>query len=159
MVFSAGILVYRMNKNLEVLLVHPGGPFWNKKDINAWSIPKGELTEGEDEFNAAKREFYEETSLLIDGEYIDLGKVKQSSKKIVHVWAVEGEIDHNIVKSNTFTLEYPIKSGNFQEYPEIDKASWFSIKEAKIKIHKGQIGFLEKLCLILNQTYTNDNEN
>ncbi len=143
---SAGILMYRYkNGELEILLVHPGGPFWARKDKGAWSIPKGICEKNENLLTAAKREFHEETGFNIDGEFIDLGEIKQSSGKIVHIWAVEGDIDPNDIHSNTFQLEWPKGSGRIRQYPEVDKAAWFPIKLAKEKIAKGQIGFLERL--------------
>jgi predicted NUDIX family NTP pyrophosphohydrolase len=148
---SAGILLFRFgNEKLEVMLVHPGGPFWAKKDDGAWSIPKGLLEEHENPLDTAKREFKEETGFEVDGEFIDLGELKQPSKKIVHVWALEKDLDVTNIVSNTFTLEWPKNSGKIQEYPEIDKAGWFDIELAKKKILKGQIGFIDKLVEIIN---------
>jgi predicted NUDIX family NTP pyrophosphohydrolase len=148
---SAGILVFRKIENrFELLLVHPGGPFWEKKDINSWSIPKGEFSDDENPFSAAKREFIEETSFNIYGNFIELEAVKQPSGKIIFTWAVEGEIDITKIRSNNFSLEWPPKSGKFQYYPEIDKAAWFTFEEAKHKISKGQIPIIEKLAHKLN---------
>jgi predicted NUDIX family NTP pyrophosphohydrolase len=147
---SAGILLFRFkNEKLEVLLVHPGGPFWTKKDNGAWSIPKGLTEENENLLDAAKREFKEETGIEAEGEFIDLGKLKQPSKKIIHAWALEKDLDESKIRSNTFTLEWPRNSRNVKDYPEIDKAGWFDIEQAKAKIIKGQKGFLEKLVDIL----------
>ena len=147
---SAGILLYRFkNEKLEVMLVHPGGPFWVKKDNAAWSIPKGLFEENENPLEAAKREFKEETGLEVQGEFIELGKLKQPSRKIVQAWAIENDLDESKIRSNTFTLEWPKNSGIVIEYPEIDKAGWFDIEQAKTKITKGQLGFLEKLVDIL----------
>ena len=149
--YSAGILLFRFrNEKLEVMLVHSGGPLWEKKDNGAWSIPKGLLEENENPLDAAKREFKEETGFEVDGEFIDLGELNQSSKKIVHVWALEKDLDVTNIVSNTFTLEWPKNSGKIQEYPEIDKAGWFDIELAKEKIRKGQIGFIDKLIEIIN---------
>jgi len=149
---SAGILLYRFkNEKLEVMLVHPGGPFWTKKDNAAWSIPKGLFEENENPLEAAKREFKEETGLEVQGEFIELGKLKQPSRKIVQAWAIENDLDESKIRSNTFTLEWPKNSGIVIEYPEIDKAGWFDIEQAKTKITKGQLGFLEKLVDILVQ--------
>jgi predicted NUDIX family NTP pyrophosphohydrolase len=143
---SAGILLYRLNENrLEVLLVHPGGPFWEKKDEHAWSIPKGEFTDNEDSLTAAKREFQEETGFAADGSFFELNPVKQSGGKTVYAWAVEGYIDAAAVKSNSFSLEWPPKSGKYRDFPEIDKAGWFTTEEARVKIIKGQMAFIEQL--------------
>lgn len=147
---SAGIILYRFkNEKLEVMLVHPGGPFWAKKDNAAWSIPKGLFEENENPLEAAKREFKEETGLEVQGEFIELGKLKQPSRKIVQAWALDKDLDESKIRSNTFTLEWPKNSGIVKEYPEIDKAGWFDIEQAKTKITKGQLGFLEKLVDIL----------
>ncbi len=149
--FSAGLLVYRFkNKKLEVFLVHPGGPFWVKKDKGAWSIPKGEYLEEEDPLLAAKREFFEETGHKIEGDFKKLTPLRQHSGKIISAWAVEGDIDINNIKSNTFTIEWPPHSGKFVEFPELDRAEWFSPDIASQKILKGQSGFIEELCKILN---------
>jgi predicted NUDIX family NTP pyrophosphohydrolase len=143
---SAGILMYRRKGGaVEVLLVHPGGPFWAKKDDGAWTIPKGLYAPGEDALAAAKREFEEETGAAVAGEFIPLGEFRQSSAKIVSVWAVEGEFDPATLKSNTFTLEWPPKSGRTQEFPEIDRAAWFLPDEARRKILKGQHAMLDAL--------------
>ncbi len=151
--YSAGILPYRYRKGkLEVLLVHPGGPFWVKKDEGAWSIPKGLKRDGEEPLDAAKREFEEETSFKAEGDFIDLGEIKQSSGKIIRIFAREMDIDVNKIKSNTFSLEWPKGSGNIKEYPEIDRAEWFDIEEAKKKILKGQIGFIDRLIGYLKNT-------
>lgn len=143
---SAGILLYRFNEGkLLVMLVHPGGPFWAKKDDGAWSIPKGIYEEGENPLNAAKREFQEETGQEMDGEFIDLGEVKQPSRKIVHAWALEHDFDTSKIISNTFSLEWPPKSGITREYPEVDKGQWFDVRAAREKILKGQSEFLDRL--------------
>jgi predicted NUDIX family NTP pyrophosphohydrolase len=147
---SAGILVYRKNKDEhEVFLVHPGGPFWAKKDLNSWSIPKGEFDDDEEAFAAAKREFNEETSYEIRGEFIKLEPIKQPGGKMIYAWAVKAELDETKIKSNLFKLEWPIKSGNFKEFPEIDKAKWFSFKTAKHKMLKGQLPILENMANML----------
>ena len=132
------------------MLVHSGGPLWEKKDNGAWSIPKGLPEENENPLDTARREFKEETGFEVDGEFIDLGELNQSSKKIVHVWALEKDLDITNTVSNTFTLEWPINSGKMQEYPEIDKEGWFDIELAKEKIRKGQVGFIDKLIEIIN---------
>jgi predicted NUDIX family NTP pyrophosphohydrolase len=130
---------------LEVFLVHPGGPFWAKKDEGAWSIPKGEITEEEDPLEAAKREFLEETGFQVDGNFIALARVKQAGGKQVHAWAVEGDCDAESIRSNTFSMEWPPRSGKRREFPEIDRAGWFSLDQAKQKILKGQLSLLEEL--------------
>jgi predicted NUDIX family NTP pyrophosphohydrolase len=149
---SAGLLMYRYrNEVLEFFLVHPGGPFWAKKDIGAWSIPKGEYSLEEDALAAARREFTEETGLAAAGEFIPLTPLKQPSGKIISAWAFQGDCDPQAVKSNTFTLEWPPRSGRKQEFPEIDRAGWFTREEAKVKIIIGQLGFLEELEEILRE--------
>jgi predicted NUDIX family NTP pyrophosphohydrolase len=145
-VHSGGILLFRyVDDQLQVMLVHPGGPFWTKKDEGAWSIPKGIFKETEGALEAAKREFKEETGFEIDGEFVELGEIKQPSGKIVHAWALEKELEVNNIQSNTFSLEWPKNSGNVKEYPEIDRAQWFDIDEAKKKILKGQVEFIDRL--------------
>jgi predicted NUDIX family NTP pyrophosphohydrolase len=136
---SAGILLFRRRPpDLEVMLVHPGGPFWAKKDLGAWSIPKGLADEGEDLLAAAKREFLEETGATVEGEVLDLGAHKQPGGKIVVAWAHEREFDPALLKSNTFAIEWPPRSRKTAEFPEVDRAAWFSIDEALEKINKGQ---------------------
>lgn len=143
---SAGILMYRKRDGqLQVFLVHPGGPLWVKKDLGAWSIPKGEIDPGEDPLSAAQREFEEETGVKISGRFIPLSSVKLKNGKIVQAWAVEGDCDPAVIRSNTFSMEWPLRSGRKQEFPEIDRAAWFSIREAKEKINEGQIPLLEEL--------------
>jgi predicted NUDIX family NTP pyrophosphohydrolase len=143
---SAGILVYRKTKEeYEILLVHPGGPFWAKKDMNSWSIPKGEFEDDEEPLAAAKREFEEETGFKIEGEFIELNPVKQPGGKLIYSWSVEGDINASEVKSNLFKMEWPPRSGAFKEFPEIDRAEWFSFKTAKQKIITGQIPIVENL--------------
>lgn len=145
-VHSGGILLFKyVGNKLNVMLVHPGGPFWAKKDEGAWSIPKGIFEEGEEPLAAAKREFKEETGFDVDGEFIELGEIKQPSKKIVLVWAMEKDIDVTKIKSNVFSLEWPKNSSKIKEYPEIDKGRWFGIEEARKKILKGQAGFIDRL--------------
>ena len=146
---SAGLLLYRRRGELEVFLVHPGGPFWAKKDAGAWSIPKGEIGEGEEPLQAAKREFYEETGFPIAGEFRPLEPLKQSGGKIVHAWAIEADCDPSKLRSNLFSLEWPPKSGQTREFPEVDRAAWFTIPQAREKILKGQIGFIDQLISIL----------
>jgi predicted NUDIX family NTP pyrophosphohydrolase len=144
---SAGILLYRMAGGApEVLLVHPGGPFWARKDAGSWSIPKGEYGDDEDPRACALREFEEETgTALPPGDLIDLGDVKQKSGKVVTAWAVEGDLDAEAVRSNTFTMEWPPRSGRTTEFPEIDRAGWFTADEAREKLVSAQAGFVERL--------------
>ncbi|HSS52780.1 MAG TPA: NUDIX domain-containing protein [Thermoanaerobaculia bacterium] len=144
---SAGLLVYRLREDrLEVFLVHPGGPFWAKKDLGAWSIPKGEFAEPEEPLAAAIREFQEETGVAIQGTFLPLPPRKQPGGKIVLAWAVEGDLDPGQIQSNTFVLEWPKGSGRRKEFPEVDRAEWFRIPEAKRRILAGQAGFLDDLC-------------
>jgi predicted NUDIX family NTP pyrophosphohydrolase len=141
--------MYRFREGvLEVFLVHPGGPFWAKKDLGAWSLPKGEYNPEEDALAAARREFLEETGFPPEGEFIPLTPLKQPSGKIIEAWAFEGNCDPRTIKSNTFTMEWPPRSGKTREFPEIDRAGWFTVEEAKVKINKGQMGFLEELAKI-----------
>jgi predicted NUDIX family NTP pyrophosphohydrolase len=147
---SAGVLVYRRRTRLEVLLVHPGGPFWAKKDAGAWSIPKGEFGEGEDPLTAARRELAEETGLVVDGELRPLGSVKQAGGKVVHAWALEGDLDADAIRSNTFSMEWPPRSGRMQQFPEVDRAAWFGIDEARVKLLKGQLPLLDALCQLVD---------
>ena len=148
---SAGILLYRKTSNgLEVFLVHPGGPFWAKKDAGAWSIPKGEFAEDEDPLTAAKREFAEETGFALDGEFMELDPVKQRAGKIVHAWAHEGDVDAADITSNTFTMEWPPKSGRMAEFPEVDRAEWFPIDLAREKLTTGQLPLLDQLTALVH---------
>jgi predicted NUDIX family NTP pyrophosphohydrolase len=143
---SAGLLMYRRcNDRLEVLLAHPGGPFWAKKDLGAWSIPKGEVDSDEDALQAAEREFEEESGVVPQGDFIALGEVKQAGGKIVTAWAVEGDCDPSTLKSNTFSMEWPPRSGRKAEFPEVDRWAWFPLEEAGEKILAGQKVFLERL--------------
>lgn len=149
---SAGILLYRKeNNHPEVLLVHPGGPFWKNKDEGSWTIPKGETNEGEELLPAAIREFQEETGILLSGDFIELKPVKQKSGKFVYAWALEGDIDADKIKSNNFEIEWPIRSGRFQSFPEIDKAAWYDIKKAKQKINPAQAALLDELHEFLSR--------
>lgn len=142
---TAGLLLYReASDRLEVLLIHPGGPFWKNKDEGAWSIPKGLVDEGEDPFDAAKREFNEETGGKATGEAIALEPLRQPSGKILYAWAMRGEFDPATLTSNTFLMEWPPKSGRQQEFPEVDRAGWFSIEEAERQILKGQAALLRE---------------
>jgi predicted NUDIX family NTP pyrophosphohydrolase len=145
---SAGILLFRVSDSdvLEVLIVHPGGPFWAKKDEAAWSIPKGEYLEGEDAYQAARREFREELGTdAPPRSSIDLGEIKQSSGKRIRVWAIEGDLDSSKIESNTFAIEWPPKSGESADFPEVDRAAWEPIAVARRKVHKGQVDFLSRL--------------
>jgi predicted NUDIX family NTP pyrophosphohydrolase len=143
---SAGILMYRRREGkLQVFLGHPGGPFWAKKDAGAWSIPKGEIDEGEDPLAAAKREFAEETGLRPDGELVALAPIRQKGGKVVLAWAIEGDCDARAIKSNVFSMEWPPKSGKMAEFPEIDRAEWFSLDEARRRINPGQLPLIDEL--------------
>ena len=143
---SAGILLYRLRDNaVEVLLAHPGGPFWSGKDLGAWSIPKGQSEANEDSLQAAKREFREETGFEVDGQFIDLGTIRQPSRKTIQIWALKQDLDADRLQSNEFSMEWPRKSGIMMQFPEIDRAEWFDIDRARQKIHKGQAGFLDRL--------------
>lgn len=148
---SAGLMLYRWHKNkLEVFLVHPGGPFWAKKDAGAWSIPKGEYGEGEQAFEAAKREFKEETGHASpSGEYVKVGEVKYGNKK-VSAWAIEADFDETQIKSNYFEMEWPPRSSETKQFLEVDKASWFNAATARKKLVKGQVDFLDQLMQALN---------
>jgi predicted NUDIX family NTP pyrophosphohydrolase len=146
---SAGLLMYRKREpEAEVFLAHPGGPLWRKKDFGAWSIPKGEVGTGEEPFAAAKREFEEETGIKPEGHFVSLGERKQPSGKVVTAWAFEGDCSRNI-SSNTFSMEWPPRSGRTQLFPEVDRAEWFSLTEARNRIHSGQVGFLDALATLL----------
>jgi len=150
---SAGLFMYRRRAGrLDVLLVHPGGPFWATKDQGAWSIPKGEYTSEEDPLEAARREFREETGFAVEGEFKPLKPVKQPGGKVVSAWAFEGDCDPAAIRSNTVSIEWPPRSGRQQEFPEIDRAAWFSVEEARGKILKGQVDLLEELCRLVLST-------
>ncbi len=145
---SAGILLHRGGADRrEVLLVHPGGPFWAKRDDGAWTIPKGEYGPDEDAQLAARREFEEElgSPLPDDAELRELGEVRQKSAKVVVAWAVEGDLDATAARSNTFELEWPPRSGRRQEFPEIDRAEWFAVARAREKLLPAQVAFLDRL--------------
>ena len=148
---SAGILLYRLtNKIFEVLVVHPGGPFWAKKDLGVWSIPKGELNDNESLLNAALREFQEEMGEQISGNFIPMTPIKQNNGKIVYAFALEHDFDALKTKSNTFTMEWPQKSGKKQEFPEIDKGQWFDFTTSKQKLNKRQAFIVDELVKKLN---------
>ena len=148
---SAGLLLFRRNRELEVMLIHPGGPFWKNKDTGAWSIPKGEFAEDEDALKAAIRELKEETGFEITGEYIPLQPIRQKGGKLVHAWAVEKDMDPTKIKSNLFEIEWPPRSGKMKQFPEVDKAAWFKLKDAREKINQAQISFLDQLENLITQ--------
>jgi predicted NUDIX family NTP pyrophosphohydrolase len=148
---SAGLVLYRLKGGtVEVLLVHPGGPFWAKREFGAWSIPKGEVPAEEEVLAAAKREFEEETGLSPGGSMLPLGAVTQKSGKIVYAWAVEGDCNPKLIKSNSFEMEWPPRSGKKQTFPEIDRAAFFDIQEAKRRINTAQSGLLARLQELLS---------
>ncbi|BBZ02298.1 NUDIX domain-containing protein [Mycolicibacterium chitae] len=143
---SAGVLLYRVADEVEVLLAHPGGPFWARKDDGAWSVPKGEYDADEDPWVAAQREFAEELGLAVpDGDRLDLGEVKQAGGKVVTVFAVRADLDIAEARSNTFELEWPRGSGRMREFPEVDRVAWLPIEAARVKLLKGQRPFLDRL--------------
>lgn len=143
---SAGILLFRRRTTgVEVFLVHPGGPFWAKKDLGAWSIPKGEHTEEEDPLAAARRELTEESGCIANGAFIPLAPVKQPGGKVVVAWALEGDCDASLMVSNSFTMEWPPKSGRQAQFPEVDRAEWFGLDQAREKLTKGQVDLLDQL--------------
>jgi predicted NUDIX family NTP pyrophosphohydrolase len=154
---SAGLAMYRIcGGALEVLLVHLGGPFWAKKDKGAWFLPKGEIAPGEDELSAARREFKEETGFKLAsptggpaGPFLALGSVKQKGGKVVTAWAFEGDCDPSALKSNTFTMEWPPRSGKQREFPEVDRAAFFTLDAARDKIHPAEFELLERLQAVL----------
>ena len=146
---SAGLLLFRRGaEGVEVLLVHPGGPFWAKKDDGAWSIPKGEFDDAEDPLTAARREFEEETGARPGGDFLLLTPLKQSGGKTVFAWALQSDFDPGALRSNSFTMEWPPRSGKHREFPEVDRAAWFPVPEARRKILKGQAGFLDQLLVL-----------
>jgi predicted NUDIX family NTP pyrophosphohydrolase len=147
---SAGLLMYRWhNRELQAFLVHPGGPFWAKKDMGAWSISKGEYVDGEVPLEAAKREFHEETGFAAQGTFLELGSVQQSVGKVVSAWAFEGDCDPSAMVSNRCQVEWPPRSGRKIEIPEVDRGDWFSIAEGRERILKSQAPFLDRLCQVL----------
>jgi predicted NUDIX family NTP pyrophosphohydrolase len=150
---SAGLLVYRRRPHgAEAFLVHPGGPFWAKKDLGAWSIPKGEPAPGEDALAAAKREFAEETGQTVDGEFTKLPPCRQAGGKEIVAWAIEGEVDDAAITSNTCTIEWPVRSGRRIEIPEVDRGAWFSLADAKRRINSGQVPLIEALARSLKKS-------
>ena len=148
---SAGLLMFRRKDNrLEVLLAHPGGPFFAKKDVGAWTIPKGEAALGEDLLKRAQLEFEEELGIRPSGDWIELGSIKQKGGKIVHAWAVEGDLPDSFkLKSNTFEIEWPPRSGKRQKFPEVDRVAFFPEEVARPKINPAQVAFLDRLREIL----------
>jgi predicted NUDIX family NTP pyrophosphohydrolase len=143
---SAGLLMYRkLQGGVEVFLVHPGGPFWARKDLGAWSIPKGEHHRNEEPLAAARREFREETGIEPHGPLRPLKPIKQAGGKVVQAWAFEGDVDPSAIRSNTFAMEWPPGSGRDKTFPEVDRAAWFGMDEAKTKILKGQVALLNEL--------------
>lgn len=151
-VTSAGLLLYRRTvEAVQVLLVHPGGPFWQRKDLGAWTIPKGEVDDGEALLDAARREFHEETGFAIDAPAIPIGHVRLTSGKVIHAFAAEGDLDATLVRSNTFELEWPRGSGQLRTYPEIDRAAWFDVSEARLRILPAQASLLDALTEILQR--------
>ena len=147
---TAGLLLYRRRGELEIFLVHPGGPFWARKDLGAWSVPKGEIDEGEDMLAAARREFTEETGFAIAGDFRALDPIRQAGGKHVHVWAIEGDCDPAKLQSNLFSMEWPPKSGKQQSFPEVDRGAWFPVAEAKRRILKAQTGLIDQLVALLS---------
>ena len=144
---SAGILLHRRREGgLQVFLAHPGGPFWAKKDLGAWTIPKGEVGEGEDPLAAAKREFAEEIGVRLEGEFTALAPIRQKSGKLVLAWAIEGDVDPEALRSNLFSMEWPPRSGQRAEFPEVDRAAWFDVDEAKRRILAAQVPLIEELA-------------
>ena len=149
---SAGLLLYRRSTgSLEVLLVHPGGPLWANKDLGVWSIPKGEIEDGEEPLAAARREFHEETGFSIGGTFIPLAPRTQRSGKIVHAWALEGDCDPAAMVSGMFSMEWPPRSGEQREFPEVDRAAWFDLGEGRRRIVPGQVGLLDELESLLQR--------
>jgi predicted NUDIX family NTP pyrophosphohydrolase len=149
---SAGLLMYRhKSRRLEFLLVHPGGPLYAKRDEGVWSIPKGEVEPGNDEFSTAKREFEEETGLTPRGDFLFVGEIKQKGGKIVRAWAFEGDCDPGLIRSNTFRMEWPPHSGRIQEFPEVDRGAFFELEEAKRKINPAQVGLLLELAKLVSR--------
>lgn len=153
---SSGLIIFRRVRNsLEVFLVHPGGPFWVNKDLGAWSIPKGEHLPNEDSLAAARREFEEETSVTVPpGKPLALTSVKQISGKVIQAWAIEGDFDASLVRSNLFSMEWPPGSGKLRQFPEIDRGEWFPLNLARQKISQGQVSLLDELASMINEKST-----
>jgi predicted NUDIX family NTP pyrophosphohydrolase len=150
---SAGLLLYRtVNDATEVLLVHPGGPYWARRDEGAWSLPKGEIEGGEDPLEVARREFGEELGTdPPDGPVAALGEIRQAGGKLVTAWALQGQVDADAVRSNTFSLEWPPRSGTIRDFPEVDRAEWFPLDAARAKMLEGQRPFLDRLAELLDE--------
>lgn len=147
---AAGILLFRRAPSgVEVLLAHPGGPIWANKDLGVWTIPKGEIEGDEDALGCARREFGEETGLSPEGPFFDLGEVRQKSGKVVLAWATEGDADPHTLRSNTFSMEWPPRSGTMCQFPEVDRWEWFDLEEAARQINSGQVDLLERLWSLL----------
>jgi predicted NUDIX family NTP pyrophosphohydrolase len=147
---SAGLLLYRRRGDEpEVFLVHPGGPFWAGKDERAWSIPKGVFDPAEDPLAAAVREFAEETGRSVEGDFVALTPRKQPSGKMVHAFVLEHDFDSSSIRSNSFSMEWPPRSGRLQSFPEVDRAAWFPLTVARVKLHRGQVGFIDELARML----------
>lgn len=148
---SSGLLMYRRRAALEVLLVHPGGPLWKNRDDGAWTIPKGEFVAPEDPLAAARREFTEETGLVPEGPFVALTPIRQKAGKVVHAWAFAGDCAPETLRSNTFTIEWPPRSGKFASFPEVDRAEFFSLEAARTKINPAQIALLGELARVLDR--------
>jgi predicted NUDIX family NTP pyrophosphohydrolase len=147
---SAGVLLYRRkDRTLEVFLVHPGGQFWARKDQGSWSIPKGEYGPEEDPLDAARREFEEETGSRAEGDFRELPEIRQKGGKLVRAWALEGDLDPDGIRSNTFRMEWPPHSGAFKDFPEVDRAAWFPLETARLKMLKSQVPLLDHLEILL----------
>jgi len=149
---SAGVLMYRRRAGgVEVFLIHPGGPFWSRKDDGAWAIPKGEFTAEEPPLDAAKREFQEETGFPISGDFLPLEPIRQAGGKIVHAWVIEGDCDADAVKSNTFSMEWPLRSGQLKTFPEVDRAGWFTLEQAEVKMLTSQRPLLDQFRRLVKE--------
>ena len=144
---SAGLLMYRYRRGtVEILLVHPGGPYWAGKDSGAWAIPKGEIEQGEDALTAARREFEEETGFKAEGQFCPLSPVRLKSRKVIYAWTFQGDCDPQNVKSMVFSMEWPPHSGKEQQFPEVDRAEWFTVEAAREKVQAGQMAFIEEFA-------------
>jgi len=148
---SAGLLLFRKRSRLEVMLVHPGGPFWKNKDAGAWSIPKGEFNDNEDALETAQRELKEETGISVKGKFIPLQCIKQKGGKLVYAWAIQADADVSEIKSNDFEMEWPPYSGKQSKFPEVDKAEWFDLETARKKINPAQISFINELETLVDE--------